>query len=338
MIMRGLTLVLAFLLGFTVHAARAQTVEQRDVTVSIGTWVIQYLPLPIAQAKGFFTDEGLNITIQNFQAGGSKALQALVGGSTDTVIGFYDHTISMQAQNKDVRCVVLLNALPGEVVAVRRGVTPPITDLSQLKGKKVGVTALGSSTEFQIRYQAERAGVTADDMTIVPVGSGPTAIAAMERKAIDVVVTQDPTATVMQRRGLIDILVDARTLEGTIKAFGGRYPTACLYTSGAFIERHPGTIQHMVNALSRALRFIADTPPAGIVAALPPEYVLGDLPTFTEIIERAKPMFPLVGRFDVNDLHRARDLLASFDAKVRDAKTDFERTYTNRFVDAVPDH
>ena len=328
--------VVALLCITALPGAQAQPVEQRDVTISIGTWVIQYLPLPLAQAKGYFKDEGINVTIQNFQAGGSKALQALVGGSTDTVVGYYDHTISMQAQHKDVRCVILLNALPGEVIAVRKGVTPPITSLKDFKGRKIGVTALGSSTEFQLRYQAGKVGVTPDDMTVVPVGSGPTAIAAVERKAIDAIVTQDPTATVMQRRGLVDILLDARTLDGTIKAFGGRYPTTCLYATGAYIESHPGTIQHLVNAFARTLRFIADSSPADIVAALPPEYVLGDKDTFTEIVEKSRPIFPRVGRFNVEDLKLPRDLLASFDERIRNTTIDFEKTYTNRFVDAAP--
>lgn len=328
--------VVALLCITALSGAQAQPVEQRDVTISIGTWVIPYLPLPLAQAKGYFKDEGINATIQNFQAGGSKALQALVGGSTDTVVGYYDHTISMQAQHKDVRCVILLNALPGEVIAVRKGVTPPITSLKDFKGRKIGVTALGSSTEFQLRYQAGKVGVTPDDMTVVPVGAGPTAIAAVERKAIDAIVTQDPTATVMQRRGLVDILLDARTLDGTLKAFGGRYPTTCLYTTGAYIESHPGTIQHLVNAFARALRFIADNTPADIVAALPPEYVLGDKDTFTEIVEKSRQIFPRVGRFDVEDLKLPRDLLASFDERIRNTTIDFEKTYTNRFVDAAP--
>jgi NitT/TauT family transport system substrate-binding protein len=334
--MHKLTAVIVIACTLVVGPAHGQAVEQRNVSVAIGTWVIQYLPLPVAAAKGFFKDEGLDVQIINFQAGGSKALQALIGGSADTVVGYYDHTIAMQAQHKDIRCVILLNQLPGEVIAVRKDPALQIHSLADLKGKRVGVTALGSSTEFQLRYQAAKAGVDAKDLTIIPVGSGPTAIAAVEHKAVDALVTQDPTATVLERRGLVDVLVDARTMDGTVKTFGGRYPTACLYITEAWINRNPVTVQHLVNALARALRWIADSSPAEIVAALPKEYILGDPATFTEVIEHSKPIFPTVGNFDLPDLQRAGELLAGVDDRVHGTTIDFARTYTNKFVDAVP--
>src|SRR5262249_33993744 len=99
--------------------ARAQVIEHPKLTLSIGTFIISYLPLPVAEAKGFFKREGLDVTIQNFGAGGAKALQSLIGGSSDVVVGFYDHTVQMQAEGQDVRCVILLNRNPGIALAVR---------------------------------------------------------------------------------------------------------------------------------------------------------------------------------------------------------------------------
>src|SRR5690242_12610579 len=99
--------------------ARAEAVEQPRFTLSIGTYYIGYLPLPVAKALDLFRAEGLDVTVQNFGASGAKALQALVGGSTDVVVGGVDHTMQMQAQDKDVRCVILLNRSPGVVLAVR---------------------------------------------------------------------------------------------------------------------------------------------------------------------------------------------------------------------------
>ena len=99
--------------------ANAQAVEHPKLTLSIGTFIISYLPLPVADAKGFFKAQGLDVTIQNFGAGGAKALQSLIGGSSDVVVGFYDHTVQMQAEGQDVRCVILLNKNPGIALAVR---------------------------------------------------------------------------------------------------------------------------------------------------------------------------------------------------------------------------
>ena len=140
------------------RASRAQAIEKRDVSISIGSWIIQYLPLPVAVAQNYFKDEGLNVTVNNFDAGGSKALQALLGGSTDMVVGFFDHTIQMQVQGKSIRAVILLNQIPGIVIAARKDLAGEIHSIADLKGRRIGITALGSSSEFQVRYMARAPG------------------------------------------------------------------------------------------------------------------------------------------------------------------------------------
>jgi NitT/TauT family transport system substrate-binding protein len=318
------------------QASRAQVIEKRDVSVSIGSWIIQYLPLPVAVAQNYFKDEKLNVTVNNFDAGGSKALQALLGGSTDLVVGFFDHTIQMQVQGKEIRAVILLNQIPGIVLAARKDLAGDIHSVADLKGRRVGITALGSSSEFQVRYMAARAGLKPDDLTLIPVGSDATAIAAIEHKAVDALNGNDPAITVMQQRGLIDILVDARTTEGADKAFGGKYPTSVLYTTEAFIKQYPGTVQHVVNAFARSLRCIHDSTPEQLAAMMPKEFVVGDMATFTSVLGHAKPVFPVSGRFNEADLLRSKDVVASFNPKVAAATIDIGRTYTNRFVDAAP--
>jgi NitT/TauT family transport system substrate-binding protein len=333
--MRWLRL-LPIALALLIAPAVAQPVEKPDVTVAIGSWIVQYLPLPVASAQGYFKDEGLNATVQNFDAGGSKALQALLGGSVDAVVGFYDHTIHMQMQGKAIRCVIQLNQIPGIVIAVRKDLAGEISNIGQLKGRRIGITALGSASDFQVHYLAARAGLSATDYSVVAVGSDATAIAAMEHRSIDAIDANDPAVTVMQRRGLIEILVDARTVDGANQAFGGKYPAACLYATEDFINRNPITIQHLVNAFARALTFINRSTPEQITAVLPPAFIVGDRDTTTLVLSHAKAIFPAVGRFDPDGLKRAEDVVAGFDPRVKSANIDLEKTYTNRFVDAAP--
>jgi NitT/TauT family transport system substrate-binding protein len=315
--------------------ADAQAVEHPKLTLSIGTFIISYLPLPVADAKGFFKAQGLDVTIQNFGAGGAKALQSLIGGSSDVVVGFYDHTVQMQAEGQDVRCVILLNRNPGIALAVRDDLSGEIKEAKDLKGRKIGITGPGSSTDFLLRYLLVRAGVKGDDVSIIGVGSGASVVAAMERKSIDAVMNYDPAITMLERRKLAHVMVDGRTSEGSLKAFGGPYPASCLYTTGAFIAKNPVTIQRLVNAFAAALTYIDKTPAAEIAAALPAEYGLGDPGLFTEVIGHSKPMFPTVGTFDPKDLARAKDVLSEFNPKVRAATIKLEDTYTNRFVESA---
>ena len=74
--------------------------DKDKVTIAVGGKnLFYYLPLTIAERKGFFKEEGVNVEIIDF-AGGSKALQAVVGGSADVVSGAYEHTISLQGKKQ----------------------------------------------------------------------------------------------------------------------------------------------------------------------------------------------------------------------------------------------
>src|SRR3546814_16790863 len=74
---------------------RAQELEKKDVAIAVGGQaLIYYLPLSIANLNGYFKDEGLNAKVIDF-AGGSKALQAVVGGRADVVSGAFEHIINL---------------------------------------------------------------------------------------------------------------------------------------------------------------------------------------------------------------------------------------------------
>ena len=115
---RWISALLCAAVACAMTAANAAEPEKKDVSLSVGSMILNYMPVPLTQSLGNFQKEGLNVKVENFQAGGSKALQALIAGSTDAVVGFYDHTIHIQAQGKDIVSVALLNITPGIVLAV----------------------------------------------------------------------------------------------------------------------------------------------------------------------------------------------------------------------------
>ena len=78
--------ILAVALAAAFSAAQAQ-IEKRDVHIAVGGKVaLYYLPLTITERLGYFKDEGLNVRISDF-AGGTRSLEAVVGGSADDSIG-----------------------------------------------------------------------------------------------------------------------------------------------------------------------------------------------------------------------------------------------------------
>ncbi len=120
-----------------------------------GKPLFYYLPLTIAERKGFFEEEGIKATINDF-GGGAKSLQALIGGSVDVVTGAYEHTIRMQNRGQDIKAVCELGRFPGICIGVRKDLAGDIKTIADLKGQNVGVTAPGSSTSLLCNMHSSR--------------------------------------------------------------------------------------------------------------------------------------------------------------------------------------
>ncbi|HEU4390493.1 MAG TPA: ABC transporter substrate-binding protein [Blastocatellia bacterium] len=296
-----------------------------------GKTAVVYLPLTVAEQQGFFEAEGLDVEIQDVQ-GGAKALQALVGGSADVVIGYYDHTIQMHAKNKQITAIALLGRYPGLVLGVRSDLAG-VSSIDGLKGLRVGVTAPGSSTQFMADFLLTKHGLRASDISIIGIGAGSTAVAAIEQKQVDALVNMDPMITVLEARGLIRLLVDTRTERGTNEVFGGEYPGASLYTTQEFIEQRPSSALRLVMAIIKALRWIHGRKPEQIAAGLPESLFVGNRELYLKGLVSSREMFSPDGRFSETAPPKVLNVLSQFDESVAHATIDVSKTYTNRFVE-----
>ena len=328
---RAAALGLALLLPAA--AAHAAEPEKKAVTIAVGSAILNYMPLALAESLGNFKKEGLDVTVQNFQAGGSKALQALVGGSVDGVVGFYDHTIQMQAKKKDISCVFLLNDVPGIVFGVRTDLGDKVKSGADLKGMKIGITTPGSSTDMIARYYAKVNGLGPRDVEFIGVGSGAPGMKALESKAVDALGFYDPTATLLTRKNAVKILFDGRTEEGSKKAFGGVYPTACLYLNQSYIDKNPETVQRLADALLRTVRWIHSSSPEAVVDAIPAAYKLDDRELNIEIMRASTGLFSKDGRFAPETLKTPLSVLTAYDPAIATAGIDLAKTYTNKFAE-----
>lgn len=329
--MRKLILALAATVAF------AGSAFAEPVRISVGSYNLNNLPFPVAAGLGLYEKEGLEVTVENFASGGSKTLQALVAGSTDIAVGFYDHTIQMQSQNKAVVGFVQLARNSGLVLAGGKNSSFDPTKPETIKGAKVGITAPGSSSDFFVRYYLQRNNLSADDISLIGVGSGAAAVAALEQGKVNLLVNYDPAATFIEAKGVGKILIDARSDEGAKEIYGGIYPTAVLYATQAYIDENPETIQKVTNATVKALAWMNTHSAEEIVEKLPKEFISGDRDTYVKAVQNAKPIFSVDGKFSETDTQTPLAVLKSFNEKVAAATIDLSKTYTNAFVDKVTD-
>src|SRR5205085_2147025 len=141
--------------------------------------------------------------------------------------------------------------------------------------KNIGVTGLGSSTDFLTEYLLVEAGLKLSDITPVPVGAGDSLISAMQHDQIQAGMTTEPTVSRLLKLGLARILIDTRTLAGSKATFGGVYPAGCLYMETSWVETHKEIVQKLANALVRTMHFIAHHSADEIAALMPADYYVG---------------------------------------------------------------
>src|ERR1700739_2289851 len=131
------------------------------VTIAIGgAGCLCYLPTVLAEQLGEYKSAGVDIELINFK-GGSQALTAVIGGSADVVSGYYDHCVNLAARNQNLQAFVVYDRYPGLVLGVSPRHAAEINSVKDLAGKKVGVSAPGSSTDFYLKYLLAKNGVAA---------------------------------------------------------------------------------------------------------------------------------------------------------------------------------
>jgi NitT/TauT family transport system substrate-binding protein len=312
--------------------ALSQPLEKPKLTLAVGGKnLLYYLPLTIAESLGYFKAEGLDLTIADF-AGGSRALQALIGGSADVVSGAFEHTINMQVKGQRLRAFVLQGRAPQIVLGINPKTMPNFKGVADLKGRKLGVTAPGSSTNVLANFVLGKAGLKPTDVSVIGVGAGSGAVAAMRTGQIDAISNLDPVITLLARSGDLRIVSDTRVVSQADKIFGGPMPAGCLYAPQTFLDKNPATAQALVNAIVRADKWIQQAGPSDIIKAVPESYLLGDRAVYVDAFLAAKGALSVDGMIPEAGPETARRALASIDPKIAAAKVDLAAIYTNELV------
>lgn len=324
--------LLVCVVGVAVPAQAQTKPEKPDLVLGVGgKSLLYYLPLTLTERLGYFKEQGLNVTITDF-GGGAKSLQSLIGGSADVVTGAYEHTIRMQSKGQDIAAVLELGRFPGIVLAVRKDKAAGVKSFRDLKGMKIGVTAPGSSTNFFVNALIAREGLKADDVAIIGVGTGLSAVAAMKKGELDAMSNLDPVMTKLEQDGDVVVLADSRTEEGNMKLFGGNNPAAVVYLKRDFIAKNPETVQRIVNAFYKTTLWLAKATPEDIAKVVPEEYYLGDKALYLAALKASAPMYSKTGIIPPEGMKNAQDMLQQFDPELKDAKIDLAKTFDDRFV------
>jgi NitT/TauT family transport system substrate-binding protein len=323
----------------TALAAAAPLAQAADAPITImvgGINKIIYLPAKLTDALGYFKDEGLNVELQS-QPAGVDAENQLIAGAVQGVVGFYDHTIDLQSKGKEIQAIAVFCKVPGEVELVStKAAAAGFKTMADAKGgKTLGVTGLGSSTDFLTRYLADRAGVASKDYSLLPVGAGNTFIAAMKQDRIQAGMTTEPTVSQMLKTGDAKVLVDLRTEPDTVKALGGLYPAASLYVQNTWAESHKAEATKLARAFARTMEYIHTHSAEEIAEKVPRDYYGNDKELYVQALKASLPMFTTDAKMPAGGPETVLKVLATYKPLVKSKNIDLSKTYTNAYLSAA---
>jgi len=313
---------------------RAPDSGARRVRIAIGGQnQLVYLPTTLARELGLYREEGVDVELQD-HAGGAKALQALVGGSADVVSGFYDHTIQMAADQRELVAFVTMLRFPGLVLVISPQSAATVTRIEDLRGKIAGVTTAGSSTHMLLTYLLQQHGVPADSVSVTGIGTSATAVAAVENGKVHAAVMTDPALTILQRRApALRVLVDLRHAEGVKQTYGtSTYPASVLYANAEWVRANRDTASRLARAIRRTLEWMQTHSAEEIADKTPADFRGEDRALYVDALKHTMAMYSPDGVMQEEGAKAVHAVLAQSLDKVKNATIDLSKTYTNEFV------
>src|SRR5436305_15228130 len=265
----ALVVVASVLVATTTASAHSDSKRTRITIMVGGIDKIIYATAALAKDLGYYEKAGVDIYPLDSPAGVEEA-DALVAGQIDAAMGYYNHTIDLAGKGKATECVVQIGLTPGHAILVPTNSS--IHSLADIKGKVMGITGTGSSTDFELQYLGLRNGIQPSQFTRLPVGAGQTFIAALQHGQIDGGITSQPTIATLVSSGQARILVDLQDNAQSKKAFGGTFPSTCIYMRTDYVNTHKEGVQKFVNAIDWTLKWIHSHSAAQIAAKMPASY------------------------------------------------------------------
>lgn len=302
------------------------------VRIAIHRDPIAFLPMRVAQTLGFYEQEGLTVELSEL-AGGTKAIEALLGGSVDVAAGSMSDAVALAAAGRAVRGIVLLYTRPTAALAVAPGLVGTIRSVRNLKGRTVGVSAPGSASHQLLNYLLVTNGLQPDDVSAVSVGMTGSSIAALEHQQVDAAVLIASAITAFEdRHGSTGFIADTRTPAGASQVFGSElFPSVSLLTQDSWLEHHADSAERLVRAVKKGLRWVR-TQPAERVREMLPEGARMTLDQDLRSIRNAQQVISTDGQMPPGSVELVARFVAVSNPAVRAAHIDLSRIYTNEFA------
>jgi ABC-type nitrate/sulfonate/bicarbonate transport system substrate-binding protein len=270
----------------------------------------------VAQEEGLFKKHGLDVELIHI-ASTSRAIQSMLSGEIQYTTA--DALNSIQAVGAGADVVMFCEGINRFVFSIMA--RPEIKRLADLKGKKIGITRIGSSTHTAVQFAVNKAGLAANDYSLLQLGEVPNILTTLLAGQIDAGALSPPTNSRAKKAGLFELL--------NLGTDGPEYPSTVIASTKAYVKANPENTRRLVRALAEGLAIFKNNRQIGI-RALQKYTRLKDSDILEDTYIQFRDAFdaiPYVSRSGIQSLIAS---LGGKDAKIRQLR--YEDVADMRFV------
>jgi ABC-type nitrate/sulfonate/bicarbonate transport system substrate-binding protein len=236
----------SFVLLSIANLPQSFSAEATKVIIGMDAPTLSDLPLSLALKKDFFKFEGLNVLPVLFRSG-PTAMQALVSDSIQFSTGFGTGTRAAMA-GAPVKGIVGFNNKPAFILYGRR--ESGIRSIADIKGKKIAVTGVGSTTDYAARAILTNHHVDPDkEVSILAVGSE-SVFAALQKGAVDAAILWAPGFAIAEKLGMVRLQSLADIME---------LPGSGVVVSDQLIKENPLLIKKFLRGTIKGFHYVHDS-------------------------------------------------------------------------------
>ena len=273
-------------------------------------------PIWVAQEEGLFKKHGLDLELIHI-ASTSRAIQSMLSGEIHYTTA--DALNSIQAVGAGADVVMFCEGVNRFVFSIMA--RPEIKRLADLKGKKIGITRIGSSTHTAVLFATNKAGLAPADFSLLQLGEVPNILTTLLAGQIDAGALSPPTNSRAKKAGLFELL--------NLGTDGPEYPSTVIASTKAYIKANPDNTRRVVRAIGEGLAIFKNNRQIG-VRAIQKYSRLNDSDILEDTYVQFRDAFDAVPYVSKTGIQSLIASLGEKDAKIRQLK--YEDVADMRFV------
>ncbi|HKX83428.1 MAG TPA: ABC transporter substrate-binding protein [Pyrinomonadaceae bacterium] len=205
----------------------------------------------MAQQEGLFKKHGLDVELIHIPSS-SRGIQAILAG--EIAFSFMDGANAAQANLKGANLALVAGATNRQVFSLMA--KPEFKRITDLKGKKIGITRVGSSTHTSALFALGSAGLKGNDYQLLPLLEVPNIYTALAAGQIDAGVMSPPTNARAKRSGFIELMNVAKE--------GPEFVSVAVGASRSYVKANEDVVRRVVRAYADGVQLFKTNKPAAI--------------------------------------------------------------------------